>query len=103
MDVRQLTGADALVYILGVLLPVASLYLVNKTKIKEAEHRATVQEMEIKHLKQEVKQNATRLDGHDEQNRIMYTLIEQVKSLSSSVEEVKKDVKNIMKRGQSYE
>lgn len=94
---EQFVYAQVLVYIIGTLIPVCGLYMTNKTKIKESEHRQTVQEMEIKHLKEIVEQNARRLDEHDEQNKTMFALVEQVRTLTKSIEELKSDVKSMTK------
>mgnify|MGYP007127203216 CR=1 FL=1 len=89
----HVTEAEVLVYLIGVLLPVFSLYIINKTKIKESEHRQTVNEMEIEQLIKRVDQNVQRLNEHEEQNKSLYILAEQIKSLTETVVELKQDIK----------
>lgn len=89
--------AMALAAIVGYIVPIASLYFTNKARIKESEHRQTVLEMEVKHLTEKVEHNIVRLDNHDEQSKALFAFQEQVKHLMLVVEEVKNDVKSIMK------
>ncbi|HEL2057771.1 TPA: hypothetical protein TY768_000939 [Streptococcus suis] len=92
-------GATILVWIVTTLVPIAMLYFTNKARIKDAEHRQTVLEMTVKHLEEKVEHNVDRLDKHDEQSRATYSLIEQVKHLTASVEEVRRDVKSLTEKG----
>lgn len=85
--------------VVAYIIPVASLYFTNKARIKESEHRQTVLEMTVEHLSEKVEHNIARLDGHDEQNRAMFAMVEQVKHLTIMIEEVKKDVKSLMIKG----
>lgn len=87
--------AEIIAWLLSTAIPVIGLYITNKTKIKESEHRQTVLEMQVHHLEEKVNHNAVRLDGHDEQNRIMFQLVEQVGTLTERVDELRADVKQI--------
>ncbi|WP_067087831.1 DUF7365 family protein [Streptococcus marmotae] len=90
--------AEFLLWLLGTAIPVVSMYVTNKGKIKETEHRMTVLEMKVEQAESKAIHNATRLDGHDEQYRAMYAIVEQVKHLSMTLEEVRQDVKSLAKK-----
>ena len=58
-------------------------------KLTRQENRSTVLEKDIENLK-EFKESANhRLDNHDEQNKAILVLAEQVKTLSEDVKELK--------------
>ncbi|BDD37948.1 DUF7365 family protein [Streptococcus ruminantium] len=84
-------------WLISTAIPVTGMYVANKGKIKEAEHRMTVLEMKVENAEKKSLHNATRLDGHDEQYRAMYAIVEQVKHLSTTLEEVRQDVKSLTK------
>ncbi|MGT2716551.1 DUF7365 family protein [Streptococcus respiraculi] len=90
--------AEFLLWLVGTAIPCISMYITNKGKIKEAEHRMTVLEMKVEQAESKAAHNATRLDGHDEQYRAMYAIVEQVKHLSTTLEEVKHDVKSLTRK-----
>lgn len=90
-------GAEFLVWLVGTAIPIVGMYVTNKGKIKEAEHRQTVLEMTVKHLAEKVEHNSRRLDEHEEQNRIMIKLVENVKTLTEQVGELRRDIKDIKK------
>lgn len=94
MDVK----ADVLIWLVSTAIPIISLYFSNKSRIKESENRMTVLEMEVKHLSKRVNHNVGRLDKHDEQTRATLALVEQVRHLTATVEEVKQDVKSLTLR-----
>jgi hypothetical protein len=76
-------------YIVGALIPVAGLYLNNKSKITEQEHRMTMIEAGQNYIQKLSEQNSHRLDEHDEQNRVIYQLMEQIKAIKEDVVEIK--------------
>ena len=82
-------GSLVLGYIVGVLIPVAGLYLNNKSKITEQEHRMTMIEAGQNYIQKLSEQNSHRLDEHDEQNRVIYQLMEQIKAIKEDVVEIK--------------
>lgn len=91
---------EIFVWLIGTAVPIASLYMANKGRIKESENRMTVLEMKIQHADERITKNASRLDRHDEQSRAIYAMVEQVKNLTSTIEEVKHDVKALtMQKG----
>lgn len=90
--------AEVLIWLVTTAIPVITMYMTNKTKIKESEHRMTVIEMKIEEAEKKAAHNAVRLDDHDEQYRAMYAIVEQVKHLSTTLEEVRQDVKALAKK-----
>ena len=86
-------SSEVLGYIIGVLIPVAGLYLNNKSKITEQEHRMTMIEASQNYTQKLAEQNSRRLDEHDEQNKITYQLVEQIKAMKEDVIEIKQKLK----------
>ena len=71
------------------LVPVVTLYFSMKDRNTKQENRITAMEKDIENL-QEFKVSANkRLDNHDEQNKAILVLAEQVKSLGEDVRELK--------------
>lgn len=71
------------------LIPVIGLYFSMKDRATKQENRLTVLEKDIENL-HEFKMSANkRLDNHDEQNKAILVLAEQVKSLGEDVRELK--------------
>ena len=82
-------SSEVLGYIIGVLIPVAGLYLNNKSKITAQEHRMTMIEAGQNYIQKLSEQNSRRLDEHDEQNKITYQLVEQIKAMKEDLIEIK--------------
>ena len=71
------------------LIPVVVLYFSMKDRATKQENRNTIMEKDIENLR-EFKESANkRLDNHDEQNKDILVLAEQVKSLGEDVRELK--------------
>lgn len=71
------------------LIPVIGLYFSMKDRATKQENRITAMEKDIENLR-EFKESANkRLDNHDEQNKAILVLAEQVKSLGEDVRELK--------------
>lgn len=71
------------------LIPVVVLYFSMKDRTTKQENRNTIMEKDIENLR-EFKESANkRLDNHDEQNKAILVLAEQVKSLGEDVRELK--------------
>lgn len=70
------------------------------SKMTKQENRITVLEKDIENLKEFKASASRRLDSHDEQNKAILVLAEQVKSLGEDVRELKRV---IMKEGKSHE
>ena len=76
------------------LVPVVTLYFSMKDRNTKQENRITAMEKDIENL-QEFKVSANkRLDNHDEQNKAILVLAEQVKSLGEDVRELKNLIQN---------
>lgn len=71
------------------MIPVIILYFSTKDRATKQENRITAMEKDIENLR-EFKESANkRLDNHDEQNKAILVLAEQVKSLGEDVRELK--------------
>ncbi|HEL1585431.1 TPA: hypothetical protein TXJ06_002238 [Streptococcus suis] len=82
--------------LVGFVSTVVGLWTNFSVKVTKQENRITVLEKDIENLK-EFKNSANhRLDNHDEQNKAILVLAEQVKSLGDDVRELKRV---IMKEG----
>lgn len=76
------------------LIPVIGLYFSMKDRATKQENRITAMEKDIENLR-EFKESANkRLDNHDEQNKAILVLAEQVKSLGEDVRELKTLIQN---------
>lgn len=71
------------------LIPVAGLYFSMKDRATKQENRLTVLEKDIENLNEFKRSANKRLDNHDEQNKAILVLAEQVKSLGEDVRELK--------------
>jgi hypothetical protein len=71
------------------LIPVVGLYFSMKDRATKQENRLTVLEKDIENLNEFKKSANKRLDNHDEQNKAILVLAEQVKSLGEDVRELK--------------
>ncbi|MGQ7564206.1 DUF7365 family protein [Streptococcus suis] len=76
--------------LVGFMSTVVGLWTNFSVKITKQENRITILEKDIENLK-EFKESANRrLDNHDEQNKAILVLAEQVKSLGDDVRELKR-------------
>ena len=71
------------------LIPVVGLYFSMKDRATKQENRLTVLEKDIENLNEFKRSANNRLDNHDEQNKAILVLAEQVKSLGEDVRELK--------------
>ena len=71
------------------MIPVVGLYFSMKDRATKQENRLTVLEKDIENLNEFKKSANKRLDNHDEQNKAILVLAEQVKSLGEDVRELK--------------
>lgn len=76
------------------LIPVVGLYFSMKDRATKQENRLTVLEKDIENLHEFKKSANKRLDNHDEQNKAILVLAEQVKSLGEDVRELKTLIQN---------
>ena len=70
------------------LIPVVGLYFSMKDRATKQENRLTVLEKDIENLNEFKKSANKRLDNHDEQDKSILVLAEQVKSLGEDVREL---------------
>ncbi len=71
------------------LIPVVGLYFSMKDRATKQENRLTVLEKDIENLNEFKRSANKRLDNHDEQDKSILVLAEQVKSLGEDVRELK--------------
>ena len=71
------------------LIPVVGLYFSMKDRATKQENRLTILEKDIENLNEFKRSANKRLDNHDEQNKAILVLAEQVKSLGEDVRELK--------------
>lgn len=71
------------------LIPVVVLYFSMKDRATKQENRMTAIEKDIENLREFRMSANKRLDNHDEQNKVILVLAEQVKSLGEDVRELK--------------
>ena len=71
------------------LIPVIGLYFSMKDRGTKQENRITIMEKDIENLREFKTSANKRLDNHDEQNKAILVLAEQVKSLGEDVRELK--------------
>ena len=76
------------------LIPVVGLYFSMKDRATKQENRLTVLEKDIENLHEFKTSASKRLDNHDEQNKAILVLAEQVKSLGEDVRELKTLIQN---------
>ena len=86
-------------WMMTVLFPVvisaAGFYSVIKTYTANLEHRLTELEAIERSQEKMLDMHTTRLDKHDEEQKMMLGMIEQIKNLSKNVAELKNDLKEI--------
>lgn len=71
------------------LIPVVVLYFSMKDRATKQENRMTAIEKDIENLREFRMSANKRLENHDEQNKAILVLAEQVKSLGEDVRELK--------------
>ena len=71
------------------LIPVVGLYFSMKDRATKQENRLTVLEKDIENLNEFKRSANKRLDNHDDQDKSILVLAEQVKSLGEDVRELK--------------
>ena len=80
---------DFIYQIILFVIPMIGLYWTLKDRTSKNERRVTVLEKDIENLQEFKKSAARRLDNHDEQNKAILVLAEQVKGLSDDIRELK--------------
>lgn len=81
-----------------IALSVSTLYISTKNNTANLEHRLTELEAINKSQEKTIDAHTSRLDKHDEEQKTMQGMIEQIKNLSENVGELKADLKEIKER-----
>lgn len=68
------------------LVLLVGFYWTSKSNIERSEKRISILEIKVEHMEQKLMHHAQRLDNHDEQNRALISLTEQVKNLSEDMD-----------------
>lgn len=84
--------------VLPIALSVAGFYIASKNNTASLEHRLTELEAINKSQEKMIDMHTSRLDKHDEEQKMMQGMIEQIKNLSENVSELKTDLKEIKER-----
>lgn len=84
--------------VIPIALSVAGFYIATKNNTASLEHRLTELEALNKSQEKMIEAHARRLDKHDEEQKIMRGMIEQIKHLSENVSELKADLKEIKEK-----
>lgn len=79
-------------------IPLVGLYFNFRGKVEGQENRMTKVESEISHLMKQVDNNIVRLNDHEAQQKLLVSLTEQVKNLTSDMGELKADIKSLLRR-----
>ncbi|MCW6663963.1 hypothetical protein NHG23_08710 [Aerococcaceae bacterium NML190073] len=83
---------EVIIAVIVFLLPVIGLYLKFRDDVKAQENRMTILERDNAHMMKQVENNIKRLDNHDEQNKILVALTEQVRNLSEDIRRIEKKI-----------
>ena len=81
-----------------IALSTAGFYITAKNNTANLEHRLTELEAINKSQEKLLDMHSSRLDKHDEEQKMMLGMIEQIKNLSENVSELKADLKEIKER-----
>lgn len=81
-----------------IVLSVSTLYITTKNSTTNLEHRLTELEAINKSQEKLLDMHSARLDKHDEEQKMMLGMIEQIKNLTENVSELKADLKEIKEK-----
>lgn len=84
--------------VIPIALSAASFYIVTKNNTANLEHRLTELEAINKSQEKMIDMHTSRLDKHDEEQKMMLGMIEQIKNLTENVSELKADLKEIKEK-----
>lgn len=97
-----MTEKELMHWLMTTVFPIAlsaiSFYVVAKNNTTSLEHRLTELEAINKSQEKMIDTHARRLDKHDEEQKMMLGMIEQIKNLSENVSELKGDLKEIKEK-----
>lgn len=81
--------------VLPIVISVGGVVAGLRSNIARSEHRITRLETENNYQAKTIAEQNIRLNKHDEEQKTMMAMIEQIKNLSEDVKEVKSDMKKI--------
>lgn len=88
-----------LVYSLIVFsIPLVGVYFNFRVKVEGQERRMTSVEVKLDNIQKQVDNNIVRLNDHEAQQKLLVSLTEQVKNLTSDMGELKADIKSLLRR-----
>lgn len=79
-------------WLLSVIGPVLAVYSFLKTQTTRQENRITMLEQQTDFFKTQLERATKRLDNHDEQNKVLIALTEQVKALSDDIRRIEQKI-----------
>lgn len=77
-------------WLLSVIGPLLAVYSYAKNQTTKQENRITMLEQEYVYFKENMAEVRKRLDNHDEQNKVLIALTEQVRGLSEDIKRIEK-------------
>ena len=89
-------------WLVTVVLPIGisvfGLYIASSTRSASLEHRLTELEVMNKAQERMLDSHGIRLDKHEEEQRVMLSLVEQIRALTGDIGELKSDLKEVRNR-----
>lgn len=79
-------------WLLSVIGPVLAVYSFLKAQTTRQENRITMLEQQTGFFKTQLDRATKRLDNHDEQNKVLIALTEQVRALSDDIRRIEKKI-----------
>ncbi|SES23960.1 DUF7365 family protein [Streptococcus gallolyticus] len=81
-----------------IALSTTTLYITTRNNTANLEHRLTELETINKSQEKLLDMHSSRLDKHDEEQKMMLGMIEQIRNLTENVSELKADLKEIKEK-----
>lgn len=95
-EVQILSGGEmdnpVIEWLLSVIGPVLAVYSFLKAQTTRQENRITMLEQQTDFFKTQLERATKRLDNHDEQNKVLIALTEQVKALSDDIRRIEQKI-----------
>lgn len=79
-------------WLFSVIGPLLAVYSFIKTQTVKQENRITMLEQQSSFFKTQLDRATKRLDNHDEQNKVLIALTEQVRALSDDIRRIEKKI-----------
>lgn len=77
-------------WLFSVIGPLLAVYSYSKSQTTKQENRITMLEQEYVYFKESMAEARKRLDSHDEQNKVLNALTEQIQGLSEDIKRIEK-------------